>query len=316
MKIRLIAVANGLTCLFRRRVIRLEMPTSGSTSYHADADRRAILLQQWERALANVRELDGFGTFLVQPGVDKSLIAGEPGPIVVVNSASWRSDALIINNGEVLRKELPDLDNGEMHRRSNEYLIALQRAERAADLQYLARRALREDTSMANRQAAHRAELALRDARSSTRSMLTAMLAWLWEVVAAPILDELGFDRTPADPDNWPRLWWCPTGHLNMLPLHAAGQHADAAGLTVIDRVISSYTPTLRALAEARRRDDVDDSSAKNMLVIAQPDTPGQRPLAGVRRDVELLRRAVSRGAPYDPGRRPRRSRDSTARAG
>jgi hypothetical protein len=43
-----------------------------------------------------------------------------------------------------------------------------------------------------------------------------------------------------------PRLWWVATGVLAVLPLHAAGYPDAGEGgrpRTVIDRVISSYTP-------------------------------------------------------------------------
>jgi hypothetical protein len=44
------------------------------------------------------------------------------------------------------------------------------------------------------------------------------------------------------------------SGLLSFLPVHASGHpntRADAAQVTLIDRVISSYTPTLRALIHA-----------------------------------------------------------------
>lgn len=49
-----------------------------------------------------------------------------------------------------------------------------------------------------------------------------------------------------------PKVVWCPTGLLTFLPIHAAGYHNDASDRTVIDRVISSYTSTIRALKHTR----------------------------------------------------------------
>jgi CHAT domain-containing protein len=89
----------------------------------------------------------------------------------------------------------------------------------------------------------------------------------------------LGHHHTPAPGQPWPRVWWCPTGPLTVLPLHAAGHHhTDDHG--VLDRVVSSYTPTLRALAHARSRPH--PTSPGRLLLIALPDTPGQRPLPAV----------------------------------
>ena len=46
---------------------------------------------------------------------------------------------------------------------------------------------------------------------------------------------------------------------------------------TVIDRVVSSYTPTVRALLEARRPLDQQLTEASKLLVVALTDTPGSR---------------------------------------
>ena len=52
------------------------------------------------------------------------------------------------------------------------------------------------------------------------------------------------------DGPGQPRVWWVATGSLALLPVHAAG-HRDGSR-TLLDRVISSYTPTVRSLTAAR----------------------------------------------------------------
>ncbi|WP_033343099.1 CHAT domain-containing protein [Catenuloplanes japonicus] len=105
---------------------------------------------------------------------------------------------------------------------------------------------------------------------------VTSTLEWLWDRVVAPILDTVTASR----------LWWCPTGPLTLLPLHAAGHHG--TGESVLDRVVSSYTPTLRALAETRSRTTAA-AAPEHLLVIALPDTPGQSPLPGAAAEAGLL---------------------------
>jgi hypothetical protein len=51
-----------------------------------------------------------------------------------------------------------------------------------------------------------------------------------------------------------PRLWWLPTGPLTFLPLHAAGVYTGKGAECLSDYAVSSYVPTLSALAEARSR--------------------------------------------------------------
>jgi CHAT domain-containing protein len=110
---------------------------------------------------------------------------------------------------------------------------------------------------------------------------ITSTSAWLWDRITAPILDSLGHTAIPTG--SWPRVWWCPTGPLVLLPIHAAGHHRSTE--TVLDRVVSSYTHTVGALAHAR---GASPQPAK-LLVIALPDTPGQPPLPGAAAERELL---------------------------
>jgi CHAT domain-containing protein len=44
-------------------------------------------------------------------------------------------------------------------------------------------------------------------------------------------------------------MWWCPTGYFAHLPIHASG----ADGKWCSDYVVSSYTPTLSSLLNARK---------------------------------------------------------------
>ncbi|MEV4021064.1 CHAT domain-containing tetratricopeptide repeat protein [Nonomuraea angiospora] len=95
---------------------------------------------------------------------------------------------------------------------------------------------------------------------------VTRVLAWLGEQIVRPVLDVTG---------DTERLWWCPTGLLAFLPLHAAAP----------DHVVSSYTPTLQALIEARQAAPTGND---RMLVIAMPQTPGAHPLT-VEPEVEAV---------------------------
>jgi CHAT domain-containing protein len=81
----------------------------------------------------------------------------------------------------------------------------------------------------------------------------SSLLEWLWDVIAGPVFEALGFTQPPSD-DNWSHLWWIPTGALSQLPLHAAGYHSRGSNKTVLDRVISSYSSSVKALIYGRRK--------------------------------------------------------------
>jgi hypothetical protein len=62
-----------------------------------------------------------------------------------------------------------------------------------------------------------------------------------------------GGEETGQPPGERPRLWWCPAGPLGLLPLHSALTYDPERGADTgtVDRVVSAYTPTLKALLEA-----------------------------------------------------------------
>lgn len=84
------------------------------------------------------------------------------------------------------------------------------------------------------------------------------MLSWLWEATAKPVLDRLGFVGSQDSADGLPRLWWITCGWVNRFPIHAAGDHLKRLRTnepcTVMDRVVSSYSPTLKGLMYSRTR--------------------------------------------------------------
>lgn len=68
----------------------------------------------------------------------------------------------------------------------------------------------------------HSEEIRVRAATLESANMAdTSLLEWLWDTVALPVLDKLGLIQTPSN--NWPRIWWIPTGPLTKFPIHAAG---------------------------------------------------------------------------------------------
>ncbi|WP_371786269.1 CHAT domain-containing protein [Streptosporangium subroseum] len=115
---------------------------------------------------------------------------------------------------------------------------------------------------------------------------ISEVLHWLWDAVAEPVLAALGLTGAPQG-RHWPRLWWSPAGLLALLPLHAAGHHT--GGRAVLDRAISSYTPTIRALQYARSRAVGGRTDSRDVVVVSVPDAPGTVPLPGVRRETESL---------------------------
>lgn len=116
------------------------------------------------------------------------------------------------------------------------------------------------------------------------------VLEWMWEAIAEPVLVALGFIQTPPD-GKWPRIWWVPTGPLAKFPIHAAGRHADGSCNTVLDRAISSYSSSVRALIYSRQKHSNPKPSARpeKVVLVSMQHTPGQRPLLYALKEIQQL---------------------------
>ncbi|CAG8428350.1 unnamed protein product [Penicillium salamii] len=116
------------------------------------------------------------------------------------------------------------------------------------------------------------------------------LLEWLWDTIANPVLGALGLTRTPDT--CWPRIWWILTGPLAKFPIHAAGYHYYRSE-TVLDRAISSYSSSVRALLQSRQKRStlvVERGSGKAVLV-GMEKTPGLTDLPFVPLEMNKLER-------------------------
>ncbi|KAM0337608.1 hypothetical protein ACHAPU_011537 [Fusarium lateritium] len=111
-------------------------------------------------------------------------------------------------------------------------------------------------------------------------------LEFLWDHITGPVLELLGFTGTPLLEEDWPHVWWIPTGPISRFPLHASGRHQERSSKTVMDRVISSYSTSLKALVRGRRQREVTAGPSQALLV-AMEQTPGQDPLPKARDEID-----------------------------
>ena len=244
--------------------------------------RRRELADAYASTLAEVRDRPGFQRFLLASPIGELRAAARDGPVVLVNVSDIRSDALVLTATGIDVVTLPRLTPEAVRQHVEAFVAALD--ETAED-------------------------------------RLLEELAWLWDDVAGPVLERLGLVAPPAD-QPWPRVWWCPSGLLGMLPLHAAGHHdtrLDAVPLTVCDRVVSSNTPTLRALIRARARAGTGDPAladrAGRAVVIAMTHTEGWTDLPAVAHEIASVREYFGSGTRQLGDGRSRATRDAVLSA-
>ncbi|MFC5824734.1 CHAT domain-containing protein [Nonomuraea insulae] len=212
---------------------------------------------------ARIRDLAGFASFALPPTVEELMDQASEGPVVTFNISPSRCDALLLTKTGVTALELPELTHTALGDQINAFHQALADASDPA-----------------------------------VQERLREILAWLWDVAAGPVLHALGHDRPPpsgTDLLRRPRIWWAPGGPMGLLPIHAAGHHqqSDPEQRTVMDRVVSSYIPTIGALRHARRPYAPASPGPVPALVVAMPTTPGLAgggPLRQVARESGMLR--------------------------
>jgi CHAT domain-containing protein len=91
------------------------------------------------------------------------------------------------------------------------------------------------------------------------------------------------------------RIWWCATGPLAFLPIHAAGIYSKSEpGFNISDYVVSSYTPTLAAIIGARESHQARDKY-RGLLAISQPSTPGQSALPNTEIELNIIKEQASK---------------------
>ena len=222
-------------------------------------ERRRDLVARYEETVRQIRALPGFSGFLSPPSARQLLAEAVAGPIVMVNISQYRCDALALTPGGVVVIPLTGVTADEVARTASAYLRLIRHA--------------RSLPAMPARTNADAAEL------------LRQVLGWLWDKIACPVLETLGYAHRSGE---LPRLWWCPTGLLGLLPLHAAQRYdsGQARDTGVIDRVVSSYTPTIRALSSAR---SLPPPRVREALVISAPGPLAGTPLRNANREAEAV---------------------------
>jgi CHAT domain-containing protein len=221
-----------------------------------DPARRRAAAQTFDGLLARARALPGFGHFLDTPPFRTLRAAARGGSVVIVNVSVGRSDAPVVRPDAVHVVPLPWLSPAAAQQRAAAWLGAVTDDPQWTDL----------------------------------RLTLESLLRWLWDVVAAPVLSTLD----TLDGRVRHRVWWCPTGPLALLPLHAAGRYGSSRGWsrrpTVPDRTTSSYTTGLSALLRARRPAGPGDPT---LLAVGMPETAGRPPLPAVTAELTRIADAL-----------------------
>lgn len=245
-------------------------PTSESSGQFPQEPgaRRRELARQWDETIEQVRRIEGFEHFLGPTPYAELKGAASDGPVVIVNPGRSGGHALFIHH-DLPEPQVLELPGATLRAVAESVVLwsAAMDAQTDASARFLTREA--------------------------ARHACLDVLEWLWDTFVQPILAALDLRadtaRTP------PRMWWYPVGALSMLPLHAAGRHprhrtaAAADGEWTGAVAVSSYTPTLAALA--RSRAPLSVRATRRQFAVVLPQTPGHAALPAAAEELAALRR-------------------------
>ncbi|KAF8810864.1 hypothetical protein BYT27DRAFT_7253320 [Phlegmacium glaucopus] len=278
---RFIQVASALESYGTRSA--LSAPSSHATLAEdirlQDATRNHTLrATEYRQLLKEIRDLPDFHDFL-QPPKASDFLSSLPsdGPVIIFNIHNTRCDALALIAGIEEPLYIPlekfSIEQAEQLQKTLQFGLLKQREVEDHD------------------------RMALR-VRLDPSSMLL-VLNELWCKVVQPILKALGYS-SPPNPSDRSRIWWCPTGPLAFLPLHAAGIYGSAyeRGSCISDFVVSSYIPTVRSLNDKFIASSTS-SRCTSVVLISQPNTPGLSSIPSTRTETHALE-ALMKGTAVD----------------
>ena len=236
-----------------------------------DAQLYRRYAEKWEELVHRIRGLPNFHLFLLPSPISTLRTAAAEGPVVIINSSEYRCDAVIVRSqGDLVLVPLPNITAAELE-------------------------------SLANQQE----EFASRKSKSvwipskgycMSSETLEQVLNRTWALVGEPIAQkfkELGVVRE-SEGSSKSRVWWCLTGSLSFLPIHASfpPTRPDIASIGMMDIVISSYTPTLSTLLRAQQRNELKRPTFR-MLAVGQSNIAGMTPLPGVTEEIAFIQKTL-----------------------
>lgn len=255
------------------RIPDIEDSMRNKMSLQDEVKKHIELARRWEELLHEIRSIKGFHYFLQPPSIS-SLLEGVPktGSVIIINAHATRSDAIALLPGVESAIHIP-LHNLS-YARSNDWKGLLNQTRS------------REDE-----------EVELRKPRPvrPKRQILRKILSELWFYIVKPVLTKLDISSHTA---HHSRIWWCSTGPLAFLPIHAAGiygqdkEHSECLS----DFAVSSYTPTVTALIEqVIKKPTTESATTSSFLLIGQPIAQAPlRPIPGTATEIEAIWKVLS----------------------
>ncbi|KAG2341559.1 TPR-like protein [Suillus weaverae] len=239
---------------------------SADSTDRAAADQAATkyrkLTEQWEAAVTEIRNLQGFSRFLLPPLYADLQAAARHGPVIILIASQYSCSAVIVPT------------SGDPHNVPLSITLA--------DL-----KTLKDRFTRAIRHAS-------RMNPAETRTDLIVLLRIVWDEIMLPIVNVL---ENVLELKHRSRIWLCPTAAFTSIPLHAAHPFQTRADRSkepcLEDLYICSYTPTLSALIRSRQMMKRRVTPSFVAIGQGQPGAGKGKALSAVDSELELVHKLV-----------------------
>ncbi|KAF5340002.1 hypothetical protein D9611_012357 [Ephemerocybe angulata] len=262
-----------------RIAARSAMSMSEKTSLEDQARDHLRSASEWDDLLAEIRATPGFERFL-EPSPWYSILPylPEAGHGIIVNVDTRRCDAIALSTGRSTPLHIP-LPSFSLAK-CNQYRKDLTNHLQAHDYR-------ERGSTVAT--APERGD-EFRGVRKLNHATVQDILRGLWKDLVKPIIQALGIANIPASStEAAPRIWWCPTGPLSFLPIHAAGIYTSAGTECLLDYAVSSYTPTIAALTDRISSARPIQKAVSGLFMTCQPNAPGRSHIPETTTEVQSI---------------------------
>ncbi|KAK2471360.1 hypothetical protein H9L39_17591 [Fusarium oxysporum f. sp. albedinis] len=231
---------------YQSLVDEVNAPTRQTTPGVVEAllrKRRQEAAAELDMCLKEIRCVPGHERFMLGQTVTEMQECITEGSIVVINITDFRSDAIIVSNNSLRTIVLPELSASK------------------------ARLWVSKDWSTKKKS----------EQRGKNNQFLD-YLSWLWHASVKHIVAEISASHTHPS-EGLPRVWWIGSGLASSMPFHASGVHTRGSKENAYCRMISSYTPSIKALGYAqkqakRAQQALVAQGANTMLIATMPTSP------------------------------------------
>jgi TPR repeat protein len=239
---------------YERLVYEVNVPLRKSTQDPFQEQNLSKLqaLAKLEACILEIRAIKGQERFLLSQTQIEMQKCAAGGTIVVVNISNLRSDAILVSASAIKTIHLSSLKVSEVK-------VWLSKKWKCRRLE-----------------------------RTKKNEEYLEYLSWLWKVCVKNVIEEVHTGHGTTD--YLPRIWWVGSGMASSMPFHAAGNHALGSTEDALNMAISSYTPSIRALAYSQGRTDSIHGIRGSLLLVTMPTTPGDPTDPSVKKLQDLLK--------------------------